>query len=146
MARTLPSIRCRGLSEVRRVLRAYATWKTARKKLQEELEKIPLLPSGRFDVRVQGGPVSSPVEAAAERRFELEGRIMKITGKINDVRAFRELLHETDEELEEIFTLKYERRFPDEDIAAELGYSRATVERRGRAIIERAALFWGMYD
>lgn len=71
---------------------------------------------------------------------------MKITGKINDVRAFRELLHETDEELEEIFTLKYERRFPDEDIAAELGYSRATVERRGRAIIERAALFWGMYD
>jgi DNA-binding NarL/FixJ family response regulator len=42
--------------------------------------------------------------------------------------------------------LKYEQGWSDEDIAAELGYSRATIERRVKSILELAALYWGLFD
>ena len=148
MSGTLPVVRYnqKALSEIRKVLRSYRPLKETRKALKARLESIPLLPSGRFGDRVQGGPISSPVETAAEIRLEIEARLDKVTFKLDDINDFSDVLRETDEELFQVFLLKYEQGRSDEDIAAELGYSRATVERRGKAIIERAALFWGKFD
>ena len=148
MPRTLPAVRFnrKAFSEIRKTLRSYPTLKSTRKALQARLESIPLLPSRSFGDRVQGGPISSPVEAAAEKRHEIEARLDKVTFKLDDINDFSDVLRETDEELFQVFLLKYEQGWSDEDIAAELGYSRATIERRGKAIIERAALFWGLFD
>ena len=148
MPRTLPAVRFnrKALSEIRKTLRSYPTLKSTRKALQARLESIPLLPSRSFGDRVQGGHISSPVEAAAEKRLELEAIILKLTGKIDGINAFSDFLQESDKELSTIFHLKYERGFSHEDIAAELGYSRATIERRVKSILELAALYWGLFD
>ncbi len=70
-----------------------------------------------------GGPISSPIETAAEIRLEIEARLDKVTFKLDDINDFSDVLRETDEELFQVFLLKYEQGRSDEDIAAELGYS-----------------------
>lgn len=132
--------------DTERFIKQLKVWREEKKKLQEKLESMPLLPSTQNESGIRGGDVSDPTARLAIKRLEIIEQIEDIERceKVYDLAKARL----TPEELE-IFQLFFEPKKPIwkavDDYSGGNYVCRGIVYKRRRLLLEKLDRIIGSY-